>query len=61
MGKYNNLGQFFSQNLLKLNPNKTNFMIIQTLQKQNKSASGFLVISMGDEELDLTKSANLLW
>ncbi|KAG8282112.1 hypothetical protein J6590_043657 [Homalodisca vitripennis] len=56
--KINNLAQFFSQNFLKLNPEKTKCMVIQTQQRKSKTElSGAPVICIGDVELETTSTA----
>ncbi|KAG8325649.1 hypothetical protein J6590_061321, partial [Homalodisca vitripennis] len=61
--KANNLAQFFAKNGLKLNPEKTKCMTIQTIQKRNSKLTRSFAdrpVCIGETELGVTKTAELL-
>jgi len=58
--KINEAAQFFSENKLKLNPEKTQYVCLQTHQRANSKFSRTPNISIGDVELESVSSVDFL-
>lgn len=58
--KVNELALFFTSNKLKLNPQKTKYMCIQTAQRQNSKNNRTPNLFIGEDQIENSKTADFL-
>lgn len=58
--KVNAMAQYFSNNNLKLNTSKTNYMYIQTLQRKNSTNNTLPNLYIGEDQIALQTTADFL-